>query len=199
MSNTEQRIADLEARLAKVEASPKVAPYIDGGQWPRRIMFGTGTVSSGEQDKLAFEKVWSANPKAQQLVAAEEAAAVAQVAFDAAQRAWIEESRTEQGGRYMSSDAFGGKMVEDIPADALITGRPDLPSYQTFAAAERAMIQARVKMYRLQREHDAERQRWEEKRNPSANKPKDGKDSSWSSRVRIAGFGGSKRAASSLR
>jgi len=97
----------------------------------------------------------------------------------------------------MHKDGFGGAVVVDVPPDALIQGRKDVPEFQAFDVAERKMIAARVRLYKAQRERDLDRVRWEQKRNPSPNPSKD-EDRSWSKRIRMGPFGGEKRPASGL-
>ncbi|HEV2033384.1 MAG TPA: hypothetical protein VGU71_04175 [Candidatus Dormibacteraeota bacterium] len=187
MASTEQRIADLEARLAKVEASPKVAPYISGAQWPRAMSMADGTTSSGEVDKLKFDR---AHPKSKQLTAAEEAEATAQADFKTAQAAWVEASRPERGGTYLLDDVYGNKIVQEVAATEVWSLDKTLPEFAAADMGERRLIQARVRVFKLQRERELEYKAWQEELNPSPNPSTYEKPATWSRRIRMAAIGG---------
>ncbi len=184
---SEKEFQELAARVARIEAIPRIQAQLKPGSWPRVVGFGEGTVSSGEQDKLAFER---AHPKSKELVRAEMIEAEAKAAFDQAQDAWLRASQLEPGGQYLSADAQGhNAMVVDVPADTLIQGRLDIPEYGARVDAERALISARVRMFGLQKRREREMIEWERRKNPPKN-PSKGDSQSWPQRIRMASFGG---------
>jgi hypothetical protein len=180
----EQRVAELEALVEKISQVPKVKPYLQPGTWPRVVGFGEGLTEPVNHAALAV-------PKSKELIRAELVEADAKVAFDKAQDAWLRASQIEPGGQYLYADAqgTGTNVLVDVPADTLIQGRLDVPEYEAKAAAERALISARVRMFGLQKKREREMIEWEQRRNPSPNPSKD-ESQSWSRRIRMAPFGG---------
>src|SRR5207245_2688563 len=83
--NFQQEIEDLKRRLAQIEATPKVKPYLDGGQWPRPISIMDGIVVPPDPAQAAVK----ISPE---LAAAEKAVESAQQKYDEAKERMVRSS-----------------------------------------------------------------------------------------------------------
>lgn len=161
MATLEQRVAELEAIVATIAKSPKVAPYIDGGTWPRPLSFAAGTISSGDQDNDAAK---AAIPEPSKLIDAREHMEAAQRAFDAA-RAALMESQQPKTGPMIVPDQFGDAIIVDPEPVPFLSVNMDTEEGRAVLDAERALIRARTNVYRLEKELEQQRQQWLTRRN----------------------------------
>jgi len=171
---TQREFDELRELVLRIADTPKVRGYLNGA--PQRF---DGLIVPVNEVALAV-------PKSKELVHAEMVEGECQAAFDKAKQAWLDASAPESGTFESYVEAGGvrqGLPVRyEVAPQEMIQGKLDIPEYAALQAAERALISARVRMYRLQKQREQAMIEHDRKRNPIKN-PSEKPDGGFVTRV----------------